>query len=126
VQGWIEGEILRESSYAGAASATGDALVPGTTFNATGSIPCARRAGQPMGSCRFGVVRRGGGSGEVTVFWPDGGNRVIAFKNAEPASFDQSSADGEVRMIVKRNADLFLLTIGVQRFEIPEAVITGG
>ena len=79
-----------------------------------------------MNSCRFGVVRRDAGAGEVTVFWPDGGNRIIAFKNAEPASFDQSAADGEARMDVRRSADLFIITIGAQRFEIPEAVMTGG
>jgi len=42
-----------------------DALVPGTGFHATGNIPCARWAGQPMGSCLFGVVREGDGSGTV-------------------------------------------------------------
>ncbi len=103
-----------------------DARVPGMNFNATGNIPCARRTGQPMGSCRFGVVRKGEGNGTITVFWPDGGNRVIVFENGTPAYFDKSEADGTVRMTVGRNADLFMVTIGQQRFEIPEAAITGG
>lgn len=34
-----------------------DATVPGTKFSATGSLPCARAAGQPMANCRFGVAR---------------------------------------------------------------------
>jgi hypothetical protein len=29
-------------------------------------------------------------------------------------------------MTVDRNADFFVVTIGTQRFEIPQAVITGG
>jgi hypothetical protein len=62
----------------------------------------------------------------VTVFWPDGGSRVIFFENGIPANFDRSQADGNVRMIVNQNADLFTVTIGEQRFEIPDAVITGG
>ena len=95
-------------------------------FNATGKIPCARYAGQPMNQCRFGVVRNGRGNGVVTVFWPDGSNRVIFFENGAPASFDQWEADGDVRMTVGRNVDLFIVTIGAQRFEIPEAVINGG
>jgi hypothetical protein len=103
-----------------------DARVAGTNFNATGNIPCARHAGQPMGSCRFGVIRKGEGSGAITVFWPDGGNSVIVFENGTPAYFDQSKVDGNVRMTVGRTADLFTVTIGQQRFEIPEAVITGG
>lgn len=123
---WTEGEFLRESSYVGTPAPNQDALVPGTNFNATGNIPCARYAGQPMAACRFGVVRKGQGSGSVTVFWPDGGNRVIFFENGTPARFDQSQADGNVRMNVGKNADLFMVTIGVQRFEIPEAVISGG
>ena len=119
---WTEGDFLRESSY----PPKQDALVKGTNFNATGNIPCARNAGQPMTACQFGVIRKGQGNGYVTVFWPDGGNRVIVFENGTPARFDQSQADGNVRMTVNRNADLFIITIGTQRFEIPEAVISGG
>ena len=103
-----------------------DAQVPGTDFNATGEIPCARVAGQPMGSCRFGVRREGGGSGSITVFWPDGGNRVIFFRNGAPSRYDQSQADGGARMTVRREADLFRVRIGDQRFEIPEAALVGG
>ncbi len=90
-------------------------------------IPCAREAGQPMGQCRFGVERtRGRGNGQVTVFWPGGGNRVICFEDLTPVRFDQSQADGDARMTVRREGDLFHIRIGGQRFEIPEAVITGG
>jgi hypothetical protein len=126
MSGWTAGEFLRESSFAGAAAPAQDALVPGTKFHATGNIPCARYAGQPMNQCRFGVVREGQGNGAVTVFWPDGGNRVIFFENGTPAFFDQSEADGDARMTVGQNADLFTVTIGAQRFEIPDAVINGG
>ena len=79
-----------------------------------------------MAACQFGVIRKGQGNGSVTVFWPDGGNRMIVFENGTPARFDQSQADGNVGMTVNRNADLFIITIGTQRFEIPEAVISGG
>jgi hypothetical protein len=103
-----------------------DAVVPGTNFHATGMVPCARAAGQPMMQCRFGVVRCGGRSATVTVFWPDGGSRVIGFEAGRPVSFDRSSADGDARLSVEMNADLFMIRIGPQRFEIPEAVIAGG
>ena len=106
--------------------ASADKLVPGTTFNATGNINCARFAGQPLGSCRFGVVREGNGNGSITVFWPDGGNRVIYFEDGTPVRYDESQADGGARMAVGQNADLFTVTIGEQRFEIPDAVISGG
>lgn len=108
------------------AAAGGDALVAGTSFNATGNIPCARSAGQPMGSCAFGVNREGQGKGMVTVLWPDGGSRVIFFEDGTPMSFDQSQADQGATMKVGQNADLYTVTIGDERFEIPEAVISGG
>ncbi len=103
-----------------------DALVPGTRFNATGELPCARAAGQPMAICKFGVVRSNGGKAEVTIFWPDGGSRIIYFDKGAPASFDRSQADGDVRMSANSKADLFLITIGGQRFEIVDAVVNGG
>ena len=109
-----------------AASHAADARVAGTPFHATGNIPCARAAGQPMGQCRFGVVRAGRGAAEVTVFWPDGGSRVISFSGGRPTGFDLSQADGNVRPQVRKDADLFRITIGAQRFEIPEAVVSGG
>ena len=43
-----------------------------------------------------------------------------------PTSFDQSQADGNAQMVVDQNSDLYIVTIGDQRFEIPEAVMTGG
>ena len=102
-----------------------DALVPGTKFHATGQIPCARMADQPMANCDFGVVREGKGSGYIEVSWPDGGNRVIFFEDGTPTSFDSSAADGEAEMTVGKDADLFEVRIGDERFEIPDVVIVG-
>lgn len=100
------------------ASAT-DARVAGTPFHATGDIPCARAAGQPMSSCQFGVVRAPGG-GAVTVQWRGGGTRLIRFERGVPASSDGGAVTFE------RREDLFMIRVGDERFEIPEAVITGG
>jgi hypothetical protein len=105
---------------------TADAKVPGTQFHATGEIPCARGAGRPMTRCKFGVVREGNGNGAITVFWPDGGNRVIYFEDQTPMRYDQSQADGGARMTVRKDSDGYKIRIGDQRFEIFEAVMTGG
>jgi hypothetical protein len=109
-----------------AAAPPGDARVAGTEFHATGQVPCARAASQPMAPCRFGVVRRGQGAADVTVFWPDGGTRVIFFERGRPVRYDQSQADGDARLSSSNQGDLFQVRVGAQRFEIPEAVITGG
>lgn len=130
VAGWVAGRFLREASVQGGSpSGVGksrDAKVAGTDFNATGEVPCARDQGQPMARCRFGVARQGNGAAVVTIFWPDGGQRAIFFEKGKPAYFDQSQADGDARMKVRQDGDLFVIGIGQQRFEIPEAVISGG
>jgi hypothetical protein len=76
--------------------------------------------------CDFGVIREGGGKGSITVFWPVGGNRVIFFKGNKPSSYDQSEADGGAQMTVDENNGMFSVRIGDQRFELFEAIMTGG
>jgi hypothetical protein len=106
-------------------STTEDTLVPGTDFHATGSIPCALRAGDPSGSCPFGVMREGGGSGMVVVTKPDGRTRAIFFENGEAIGADVSEADpGEFHSA--READTTIVRIGDERYEIPDAVLRGG
>lgn len=95
-------------------------------FDATGQIPCARVAGQPSTNCNFGVVRMGNGSALVKVIWPDGGNRVITFKSGNPTAYDESEADGGAKLSYEKSADLYIIRIGNQRFEIVEAVVYGG
>ncbi|WP_051631220.1 SH3 domain-containing protein [Afifella pfennigii] len=136
VSGWSAGRYLREgypsegaaTQLPGQAPASGgpDGLASGMDFTAVGNIPCARFAGQPMGSCQFGVVRQGNGNGRLTVFWPDGGQRVIHFEMGTPAYYDRSQADAGAEMTVGKEVDLHTVRIGNERFEIPEAVITGG
>ncbi len=108
------------------AAASADATVPGTQFNATGEINCARYAGQSLRPCKFGVIRGEGGKAQLVVFWPDGGSRVIYFEKGVPVRYDESQADGGAKLSFTRNADLFSVTIGTQRFEFPEAAISGG
>lgn len=106
----------------------GDALVAGTNFNATGTVPCARQAGQPTTECRFGVVRTDEGSATVTIFWPGGGQRAIFFDTAgKPIGFDANQADGsaKVQLRSRRDSDLNLISIGTERYEIPDMVAVG-
>lgn len=108
-----------------APSAAGDALVPATNFNATTDVPCSRAAGQPNRSCKAGVVRRGNGSADVTVFWPDGVNRVLFFKEGQFAGSDTSSADGDPHTSSTTENGLYLIRVGPQRFEIPDVLVLG-
>jgi len=82
-------------------------------------------AGQPMGSCPFGVRREGNGSGTVTVTKPDGRTRAIFFQQGKAIGADTSSADpGEFS--ASRDGDDTTVRIGQERYEIPDAVIFGG
>lgn len=114
VVGWIDGRYLEEGAR------PGDALVAGTDFHATGEIACAQVMGQPTRPCRFGVVRRGGGLASVTIF-VDAGPRTIQFEADAP-----SGSNASAKLSFRREADLFLISIGDEHYEIPEAVITGG
>ena len=62
----------------------------------------------------------------ITVFWPDAGNRVIFYASGAPSGYDESEADGGARLSFEKEGDLFRVRIGQQRFEIPEAVMSGG
>ena len=108
-----------------AAASSHDAKVAGTQYHATGNIPCSTAAGQPTGSCSFGVTREGHGTGMVTVTKPDGRNRAIFFKKGKATGYDQSQADTG-KFSAKKQGDLSIIHIGQERYEIPDAVIWGG
>ncbi len=105
--------------------AENDALVEGSQFNAVGDIPCSMGGGQPTGSCKFGVVREGGGSSLVTVTKPDGRKRIIFFEGGKAIGADTSEADPGEFSAEKQN-DLNIIRIGQERYEIPDAVVNGG
>jgi heat shock protein HslJ len=95
-------------------------------FDATGRIPCAQFKGQPMTTCAFGVARKGGGYATVVISKPDGVTRSIYFRLGVAIGADTSQADGYPEFTAGKEADLFRIRIGGERYEIPEAVIFGG
>lgn len=128
-RGFVAAEFLRPAIGLNGTPLVGDndsALRAGQgDFDARGQIPCATRAGQPMGSCDFGVARAGGGDATVVITKPDGMTRAIFFTLGDPISADTSQADyGEFS--AKRAGDLSLVAVGTERYEIPDAVVLGG
>jgi hypothetical protein len=95
-------------------------------FDATGQVPCAQYAGQPMVRCDFGVARAGGGDATVVIRKPDGRSRAIFFRLGRPMGADTSQADGYPEFRATRASDLNLIRIGDERYEIPDAVVLGG
>jgi hypothetical protein len=95
-------------------------------FNATGKIPCAQAQGQPMGQCDYGVTRGGSGTATVVVTRSDGRKRFIFFEGGKAVGADLSQADGSTTFRATKQADLYMIQAGNERYEIPDAVINGG
>lgn len=114
-----------EKASISAPAGSGDALVKGTNYHATGNIPCAMTKEQPTGSCPFGVKREGKGSGIITVTKPDGRTRAIFFESGKATGADISEADPGA-FGTEKQGDLNIIRIGQERYEIPDAVIFGG
>lgn len=122
LKGWADNSYLREG--APPAEASNDALVPGTNFHATGSVPCTIKVDTTVTSCQFGVSRGQPGDAMVFVTLPSGFVRVISF-----------FADGDVRpdsavesFAFSRSGDDTLIEVdgGAETYVIPDAVTLGG
>ena len=95
-------------------------------FDATGKVPCAQHAGQPMTQCDFGVARAGGGYATVVITKPDGTKRAIFFRMGIAIGADTSQADGYGKFSAARDAELNIIKVGAERYEIPDAAVLGG
>lgn len=85
-------------------------------------VPCARYLGQPMQRCSFTVAKIDDKNADVAVFWPDGGFRLIEFREGKPAS---SNSGESIR--VTREGTLNMIRVGkAERFEILDIVPYGG
>ncbi len=103
---------------------SGDAMVSGTRYNATGEVACKLGYGQPTTQCPFGVVRKGNGTAEVTVTATDGSTRTIFFELGQAKRYEAQQNYGDFR--ASREGYLYIIEIGNERYEIPDAVISGG
>jgi heat shock protein HslJ len=129
-RGYVAAEYLRPAISPDGSAAMGpddSALRAGQgRFDATGPLPCAFAAGQPMGQCEFGVARAGGGYATVVIKKPDGRTRAIYFRMGRAIGADTSEADGYKPFRATREGDLMLIRVGDERYEIPDAVVFGG
>ncbi|HMQ57149.1 MAG TPA: hypothetical protein PKE65_01225 [Rhizobiaceae bacterium] len=122
----IGGAAFGGNGSSGSASAGSAERAGSGDFDATGQIPCAQYAGQPMGQCDFGVARDATGEATVIVTRPDGTKRALFFINGAFNSADTSQADGYPEYSATKNADLSVISVGEERYEVPDAVVFGG
>jgi hypothetical protein len=118
-------ETSPEIDHDAAATTAASRAVKGD-FDATGTLPCAQHAGQPMAECNFGVARAAGGTAAVVVTKPDGNTRALFFTGGRFSSADTSQADGYPEYSARRESDLNMIRVGDERYEVPDAAIYGG
>jgi len=107
------------SSDLGTAPAS-DAKVKGTPYHATGTVPCSvgtEAAGAKQ--CEFGVIRGMAGNAEVHVSYPGANKRVLTFMG------DKVTTDGKLK--ATKMGDMWSIEVNdAERYQIPEAAISGG
>jgi len=120
------------AKYTLSVSVTGraDAKVAGTSYHATGTVPCSvgpDAAGSAR--CSFGVIRGEGGKAEVHLASP-GFDVTVHKDQLRILRFEGNtvtSADVKEKVSVERQGDNWSISVnGFHHYTIPEAVISGG
>lgn len=115
--GWVNGRYLREAAPPQVVE--GDAKVPGTPFNATGSLPC-RIASEPPANCAFGVIRNGREEATLEITLPGAIKRTLVWRKGVVTATDGSP------VATAREDDNTIVTVkGSERFTVPDVVING-
>jgi len=101
-----------------------DALVPGTSYHATAKIRCVPAYETAIKDCDASVIRRGyDGTATVDVAGA-AESRSILFMKGKPVASNASRIDV---LASERKGDVTVVKIGgSERYEIPDALLTGG
>lgn len=111
-------------SVAASSSPPLDALVPGTSFHATGKVSCALGKDAPQ-MCDFGVARNGPGHAKLQITTPTGLKRTLTFSGNQVTADSNASRPATVKSN-KQGDDWTVEVNDYETFRIPEAVINGG
>ncbi|RZF31798.1 hypothetical protein EVC45_01695 [Paraburkholderia sp. UYCP14C] len=131
VVGEADGVTLISISTEGAqtGSQNGAAPVKESPLSASGTLPCERGNGQTKTMCKFGVVHHSDRSTTVVVYWPDGTTRAIFFGvngrvMGTAASANDRPMPGDT--LTRKHAGINLISVGNERYEIEDTVLSGG
>lgn len=129
-RGYVAGEYLQPAISPDGTAAFGpddSALRIGQgAFDAQGMVPCRGRLGQPTTQCPFKVARSGGGYATVLIEVPWGSPRLIYFRMGRAIGAGYSEAEPTGPFKAETEADLTIVRLGAERYEIPAAVVLGG
>jgi hypothetical protein len=105
-------------------AASKDALIPGTSYHGSAKINCVPAFETTPRECDAFVIRRGF-DGTATIDIPgSAGKRSILFVNGKPAATNAQAMDA---LTSERKGDVTIVKLGTsERYEIPDALVTGG
>lgn len=109
-----------------AKSATTDALLPGTPYHASATVPCSIYLAPKVSECRAFVIRREAeAAATVEIRWPLGSSEVL--RRILMVQGKAIAADSPDPISQSRDGDRNTIRIGTdERFEFPDAFVTGG
>lgn len=126
VVGTVDGVTLVSVPNAGASTAEQpDAKVAGTNYNATADIPCSGTGGAP--TCKAGVVR-GADQISIDIKLPSSATRTLLFDGkGKFVTHASAQADGSaaLRSSATREDDWTIVSVGAERYRIPDAFVLG-
>jgi len=104
-------------------AASKDALIPGTSFHASAKVKCVPFLETKPQECDAFVVRRGfDGTATVEIPQAASGRRRILFVKGQPVASDSTDP-----LTFTRQGDVTTVKLGTdERYEIPDALVTGG
>jgi hypothetical protein len=105
-------------------AASKDALVPGTSYHASAKVKCVPAFESTPRDCDAFVIRRGF-DGTATVDIPGSAEkRSILFVKGKPVASNAQAMDA---LSSERRGDVTVVKLGAtERYEIPDALVTGG
>jgi hypothetical protein len=107
----------------------GQAPATASSISASGTLPCERGNGQTKTMCKFGVVHHSDRSTTVLVYWPDGTTRAILFSvNGRVIGTASSASERPMPgdTLTRKHAGINLISVGNERYEIEDSVLSGG
>jgi hypothetical protein len=118
----INGDTTKRLSYCGPLGTPGAAAdMPYSTddYDAVGYLDCQLVGSEMPRACPFGIDRGDAGSASLTIQTPFEQERIL---NLAGGSFTDPSGN---RVSAQREADLWRVKVGEERYEIPDAALTG-
>ncbi len=105
-------------------AASKDALVPGTPYHASAKVKCVPAFETTPRECDAFVIRRGF-DGTATIDIPGSAvKRSILFVKGKPVASNAQAID---TLTSERKGDVTIVKLGAsERYEIPDALVTGG